>query len=50
MTTERKMGVINSAWGDFMAACNRLIRVRAATEKEKGGGKERKVVLDGEKK
>lgn len=36
MTKERKMGVVNSARGDFMAACNLLTRGRAA-EKEDGG-------------
>lgn len=36
MTKESKMGVVNCAWGDFMAACNLLVRGRAA-EKEQGG-------------
>ena len=42
MTKERKMGVVNSAWGDFMAACNLLMRERA--QRRKGGrrGREEK--------
>ncbi len=38
MTKERKMGAVNSAWGDFMAACNLLMGERAA-EKERKEGK-----------
>lgn len=44
MTKERKMGVINSAWGDFMAACNLLMRKRGA-KKERGKGREGKEKL-----
>lgn len=39
MTKERKMGVVNSAWGDFMAACNLLMGERAAeSERQEGKG------------
>lgn len=33
MTKERKMGVVNSAWGDFMAACNLLMRRERSRER-----------------
>lgn len=37
MTKERKMGVVNSAWGDFMAACNLLKKGESSRE---GGRRE----------
>lgn len=37
MTKEGKMGAVNSAWGDFMAACNLLMRGRSSREREEGG-------------
>lgn len=41
MTKERKMGVLHSAWGDFMAACNLLMRRKAAEKGRKDDKKEK---------
>lgn len=41
MTKEGKMGVVNSAWGDFMAACNLLMGEAAAAKGRQEGEREK---------